>query len=561
PTVARNIMEARKNGSKLIVIDPRRTRSASMSDVWLQLRPGTNCALLMGMINVIINEGLYDKEFVNNWCYGFDRLKERAKHYSPEKVESITQVPRSKIIEAAMIYAKNRPGCFCEGMGVEQLPDAIQTLHARWILAGLIGNIDVPGGEELSGLYPNLHRPEEMLPRVVLPRSQMDKQIDADRFRLFTYNASNLIAANTDKVWGKRLGGFVAGHAPSIYRAIISGKPYPIRAMITVAGNPMVTAPNTKLIYRALKNLGLYVVMDFFMTPSAELADYVLPSACWLEVPHLYDKSGYFRAVHAGEAAVPSTVPGEYEHKDDYEVWRELAIRLGKGELLPWKSREAYYDYLLEFTGYTHGEFVHKVRYGLKNLGFKKYEKVGFATPTGKVEFYSTILDKLGYDPLPQFEEPAETPISNPELSKEYPLMLMTGGRVREYYHSEWRQVKSVRKLHPDPIIQIHPDTAAKLGISNGDWVWVETIRGRVRQKAELFDGLHPGVVHAEHGWWFPELPGEEPWLHGVWESNINVVLNDDPDVCSQITGGWPLKTALCKVYNTNSLIEEKFRY
>jgi len=549
PPVAHNILAARKNGAKLIVIDPRRTRSASMADVWLQLRPGTNCALLMGMINVIIKEGLYDRDFVDNWCYGFDKLKERADQYTPEKVETITQVPVAKIIEAARVYAQNHPGCFCEGMGAEQLPDAIQALHARWILAGLTGNIDVPGGEELSGLYPNLRRPEEALPRVALPRDQMEKQIGADRFRLFSYKAATLLATNTEKVWGKRLGGFVAGNAPSIYRAIISGKPYPVRAMITVSGNPMVTAANTKLIYKALKSLDLYVVMDFFMTPSAELADYVLPSACWLEVPFLYDKSGYFPAVHAGEAAVPSMMPGEYEHKDDYEVWRGLSIRLGKGELMPWKSREEYYDHLLEPTGYTHNEFVHGVRYGLKNLGFKKYEKVGFATPTGKVEFYSTILEELGYDPLPQFKEPAETPISDPELAKEYPLMLITGGRVREYFHSEWRQVKSVRKLRPDPIMQIHPDTAAKLGISNGDWVWIETVRGRVRQKAELFDGLNPGVVHAEHGWWFPELPGEEPWLHGVWESNINVVLNDDPDVCSQITGGWLLKTALCKVY------------
>jgi anaerobic selenocysteine-containing dehydrogenase len=127
--------------------------------------------------------------------------------------------------------------------------------------------------------------------------------------------------------------------------------------------------------------------------------------------------------------------------------------------------------------------------------------------------------------------------------------MLINGGRVRENFHSEWKQVDAVRKLHPHPLVQIHPETAAKLGIKNGDWVWIETELGRIKQKAELNDGLAPDVVHAEHGWWFPEKPGSEPSLHGGWESNINVILSDDPDICSPVTGGWPLKTALCRIY------------
>ncbi len=554
PHLSSNILAAKKNGAKVIVIDPRRTRSASTADVWLQLRPGTDCAVLMGMINVIIKEGLYDKNFVEQWCYGFDKLKERAEQYSPEKVETISQVPAEKIREAARVYAQNRPGCFVEGMGVEHLQNNTQALHARWILAGLTGNIDVQGGEELSGPHPQIRSPGEVLPKVAIPDEKLEKQIGADRFRLLSWRGTALLATNTEKVWGKRLVLRTFSHAPLVYRAMITGRPYPIRSMITVASNPMVTQANTKLVYRALKSLDLYVVMDFFMTPSAELADYVLPSACWLEVPHLHDKAGYFPGVLLGEAALPSMVPGEYEHKDDYEVWRELCIRLGKSELMPWKSREEYYDYLCEPTGYTHNELVHKVRYALKNLGFKKYEKVGFATPTGKVELYSTVLEKLGYDPLPQFEEPAETPVSDPQLAKEYPLRLITGGRVREYFHSEWRQVDSVRRRRPDPIVQIHPTTAAGLGIGDGEWVWIETPRGRVRQKTELFDGLDPGVVHAEHGWWFPELPGKEPGLHGVWEVNINVVLNDDPEVCNEVIGSWPLKTALCKIYKAKKL-------
>jgi anaerobic selenocysteine-containing dehydrogenase len=284
------------------------------------------------------------------------------------------------------------------------------------------------------------------------------------------------------------------------------------------------------------------------MTPTAQLADYVLPPACWLERPSLWDYV-FGNYLFAAEAALPNVVPGEYEHMVDYEIYRELAIRLGQGDYWPWQNLEEYYDARLKPMGYTHKEFANKVHYQPKVQRWKKYEETGFATPTGKVELYSTIFEKLGYDPLPRYYEPAETYVSDPELAKEYPLTLITGGRFNPMYHSEWRQIDSTRRLRPYPLVQIHPDTAARVGIAEGDWVWIESPRGRIRQKATLFSGIKPDVVHAEHGWWYPELPGEEPWLHGAWESNVNVLTNDDPEVCGQISGVWPLKTVLCKVY------------
>jgi anaerobic selenocysteine-containing dehydrogenase len=178
----------------------------------------------------------------------------------------------------------------------------------------------------------------------------------------------------------------------------------------------------------------------------------------------------------------------------------------------------------------------------------RKYEEGGFGTPTGKVELSSEIFKQLGYDPLPQFYEPPESPYSRPDLFREYPFILITGGRHYPFYHSEHRQIPSLRKQHPHPIAQIHPDAAAKLHVCDGDWIWIETPRGRVKQKVDLFDGIDPGVVHAQHGWWYPEMPGEEPWLHGLWESNINVVVDDEPDHCNVLSGGWPLRAGLCKV-------------
>jgi len=550
PSVARKFLDAREQGAKIIVIDPRRTRSASIADIWLQLRPGTDCALLMGMINVIINEALYDKEFVEKWCYGFDKLKERLEEYPLDKVEAITQVPLAKIQEAARVYAANRPGCFIEGMGAEHLENNAEVLHARWIMASLIGNLDVEGGEEMIGHHPEISLFRGKIePRVEMPAGQLEKQIGAERFKFFGWRGAQLVTKNVSRVWGRPPALAGLAHAPSIYRAMITGEPYPVRAMWTSASNPMVTQGNIPLVYKALKSLDLYVVVDYWMTPSAELADYVLPPTCWLQRPILTDFGGYGNAMISGEAALPCAIPGEYEHKGDHDIFRELAIRLGQGEYWPWKSLEEYYDILLKPAGYTHKEYVNKVRFEPKPAKYKKYEQIGFGTPTGKVELYSTIFEELGYDPLPQFREPPETQISSPELAKEYPYNLITGGRVREFYHSDWHQIASVRKLHPDPLVQIHPDTAGKLGINQGDWVWIETIRGKAKQKVELFDGISPAVIHAEHAWWLPEIPAEEQSLHGVFDVNINMDMNDDPEVCNQMTGSWPLKTALCKVY------------
>ena len=316
----------------------------------------------------------------------------------------------------------------------------------------------------------------------------------------------------------------------------------------------MVSQGNTKLVHKALKSLDLYVVHDYFLTPSAELADYVFPCASWLERHWLWDPYNEDSDIYAGEVGVPPVIPGEYEHKTDFELFRELGIRLGQREYWPWKTLEEVYDWKIAPMGMTFQEFIDKGGYYFPERQYKKYEKMGgFATPTGKCELYSTILEKLGYDPLPRYEEPFETPISSPDLAKEYPLLLITGGRFTPYFHSDHRQIASMRKKRPDPLVQIHPETARKFDIENGNWIWIETLRGRVRMKCLHFDGIDHRVIHAEHGWWFPELPGEEPWLHGVWESNANVLTEDDPEVCNKISGGWPLKTALCKIYKVTT--------
>ena len=547
-----SLRQCRSAGIKVIVIDPRRTEAAELADIWLQLRPGTDYALFLAMINIIIKEKLYDEEFVTKWTYGFDKVTERVAPYTPEKVSEITWVPADKIIAAARMYATNTPSLFPHGMGTEHLQDASSAIQARLILSAICGNIDAKGGEALSGPSRDWIRPPEFCLEDRLSVEQKAKQIAGDRYRLYSWPGRELVQAGIEKMWGARCGTAPPcggmSHAPTVFRAMLTGKPYPVRAAYTVNSNPLVTMPNSQLVYKALKSLDLYVVNDFLMTPSAELADYVLPAATWLERPRVFDNAGEDSGLYAGEAALPASIPGEYDHKTDYEIFRGLAQRLGFGEYFPWQNLEESLDYRFEPRGMTFKEFMARGGYDFPRDTYKKYEQMGgFGTPTGKLELYSTIIKQLGYEPLPPYVENFENPVSRPDLAREYPLIMTTGARFRWNFHSEYFQVPSIRKRRPDPLVQLHPETASRLGINDGDWVVIESPRGKVRMKCQLFDGLDPRVVNADHGWWFPEKPGSEPSLHGVFESNINVLTDDEH--CDPVHGGWPLKTGLCKIY------------
>ncbi|MCX6012841.1 MAG: molybdopterin-dependent oxidoreductase [Chloroflexi bacterium] len=546
PRTAAIIRDVKKAGGKLIVVDPRETWATKQADIWLQIRPGTDTALFLSIINILIKENLYDKEFVSKWCYGFDQLKERVKSYTPGAISRVTWIPAEKIKAAARMLGENKPHYSWNGMGTEQLTDSIYALQARFIIAAITGSLDVEGGTHVGG--PSKVRGiAELSAMETLSPEQKKKQIGAERFKFLSWPGFNMMM----DLSLKKLGALppseqtmaASPHQPTLYRAMITGEPYPVKGLIVLAHNPMITQGNTKLIYKALKSVDTCVVMDYWLTPSAELADYILPAASGWERP-------FFNFSFSGEQAVPEEIPGEYSHRIDYDMFRELGIRLGQAQGWPWKNLSEVYDWQLEPINITFKEFMDKGGYHREPKEFKLYEKKGeFATNTGKAELSSTILEKLGYDPLPKYEEPIESPISKPDLAKEYPYILITGGRFRPMFHSEWRQIDSIRQKRPYPQVQMNPETGKKLGINDGDWTWIETPRGRIRQKCQYFDGIDPRVIHCEHGWWFPELPGEEPWQHGVWESNANVLTDDDPDVCGKIHGGWPLRTGLCKAY------------
>ena len=547
--------ERNKRPIKSIVIDPRTTRIAESADIHLKLRPGTDGALAMGWINIIINEQLCDKDFVNNWTMGFDKLAKRAQEYPPQRVAGITGLTVEEILESARMYATNKPSLIVGGVATDQIGlNGTRVDQACSICQALTGNIDILGGSMIPGIGPRNEkgmfiRGSNLELRDMLPDEQRRKQIGFDRFKLMTWEGYEMTQEMQEKYYRvpaptmHRMGA-----SPSLlWRAILTGNPYPITAMISWESNPLMWAGNTKLVYEALKspNLELYVVNEYWMTTTALLADYVLPMASWLERAYLDTQEDFADFARGGEKAIEPLG----ERKEDYYFWRELGIRLGQKEYWPWETFEEHMAYRLKPMGISYDEFI-KIGCVRTPLEEKKYEKYGFATPSGKFELYSSILEKMGYDPLPFFEEAAESPVSTPEVAKKYPLILCTGGRFRPQYHSEFRHWGTgMREINPDPIADINVEDAGRLGIKDGDWMFIETRRGRIKQKARVSNKIIPGVVNTQASWWFPEMPGKEPSLHGLWESNANVLTLDDPDYCDPLTGGWQNRALLCKVY------------
>lgn len=511
------VRRALEKGAVGIAVDPRRSETAKKCSVWLPLRPGTDAALALAMIHVIINEGLYDGEFVRKWSVGFNELRDHVVLFTPEWAEDITWVPAADIVKAAREYALNKPSILEWGVGLEQNVNSLQTVRAIAILRALTGNIDIPGGDILGmnilRSYPTV--------KARLPEGMVKKRLGAESFRL--------------------LGGWRAfmpsAHIPALFKAMKSGDPYKIRALMLFGNNPLVTVANSNQVFESLKKLDLIVATDLFMTPTAAIADYVLPAAYWPEV----DQVIAYPLVADNVVMAQQKVVQTGESRQDEWIMNELAKRLelpGSEE-----SLEDIINYQLAPLGVTFRELRGK-GYVYPPHEYMKYEKNGFRTPSGKVELYSRTLAKMGYDPLPTFKEPPEGPVQSPELAKEFPYVLITGSRRVEFFHSEHRQIESLRNRRPYPLAEIHPDTAGKHNIRDDDWVIVSSPRGSIRLKASVTEDIHPQVISVDHGWWFPERPGPD---FGFLESNANVLTNSAPPY-DPAFGSYQLRGLLCSI-------------
>ena len=512
-----NLCRVLAQGAKLIVVDPRLTYLSSRADIWLQLRPGTDAALALGMLNVIINERLYDKEFVEKYTHGWDQFVERVNQYPVEKVAEITWVPAEKIREAARLFATLKPACIQWGISIEQNINCIDSDRLLIDMVAITGNLDVKGGAAL------------FLP----PKGQTISQFTYHR-ELSPEQSAKYIAGDAHKLC------HMIGLVPEnyVYNAVLTGKPYPVRAIIMQASNPVVTRPNAKMVYKALSQVEFFSIADFFLTPTAELADIFLPAATWLEADYtggFFFRWGYIfprkKIVQIGEC------------KSDFEIWNELGRRMGQKQ---WGDTYlGDLDQILAPGGLTWAD-VRDKPYLRGEVKWRKYLDKGFSTPTRKVELYCTTFEKWGYDPLPTYVEVPESPVSNPELAKEYPYILITGPRAPVFFHSEHRMIPWLRECNPDPMIDIHPDTAKKHGIKEGDWVYIESPRGRIKQRARMLPGMHPQVVCIQHGWWFPEIKTPD---HGWDQSNSNILTDNDPKTLNIAFGASNLRTLMCKIY------------
>ena len=514
-----NVREALDHNPEIIVVDPRETELARRAAVWLQLRPGTDDALALALLNVIIDEKLYDAPFVTRWTYGFDALTEHVRAYTPEWAEPITWVPADKIRAAARLFARAKPAMMEWGCAIEHTPNCIQTVRAISLLPAITGNIDVPGGWVFGmhgiGRFPSLI--ENLTPEANA------KRLGADRFKLLAGEGADLPAA----------------HIPTLLQAMREGKPYPVKAFLVFGNNTLTTYANSKLVYDSLMKLDFMVCADLFMTPTAELADIVLPAALWPEL----DQVAGLPTVAANVVLANQRAVRTFECKSDEEIFVELARRLK----LPCGTEpvEAVLDAQLKAGGLDM-TFAELKRRGSVVVPFKyrKYEDGGFKTPTGKLELYSTRLKDMGYAPLPTYEEPPESPVSRPDVAADFPLVLTTGARISNFFNSEHRQVEKLRKAHRDPIAEIHPDTAEHYGIKNREWMWIETRRGRIKQRARVTTGIDPRVIAAQHGWWFPEEPAPD---HGVWRANANMLTDNQPPY-DPAMGTYQLRALLCRV-------------
>jgi anaerobic selenocysteine-containing dehydrogenase/N-acetylglutamate synthase-like GNAT family acetyltransferase len=536
----KHLKEFTRQGGDLVVIDPRRTETARLTDKWLSPRPGSDGALALGMLHVILGEGLYDEQFVARHCTGFERLAERVKEYPPERVAALTGIVEERVRETARLYARSKPASIFTGLGIDQSGfNCTQTLRAIASLRAVTGNVDRPGASLLNE-WPDFVSEVELELTDALPQAQREKKLGCGLFPLQRYEGYEKMLELT-RLHGKQLSAryMTSAHPHLAWEAMLTGQPYPIRALICMASNPLLCQADSRRVHRALKGLDLLVVLEKFMTPTAMLADYVLPIAGGIERSVVQMNGGVAKIVYGG----PPALAPLFDRRTDFHFWRELGVRCGQERFWPWKTEEEAMDHVLKPTGQTWEAFAQNGLHAPEPTYFK-YTTQGFATPSEKVELYSALLAEAGHDPLPSYHDPG---------SADGDLLLITGVRKQPYYSSEFRQIESLRRRHPFPSAELSPETANSLGLQAGDQVWIETPTGRIKHRLVLAD-MHPGTVSVELGWWFPEKPAREPELGGMWESNANVLTSADVASCDPILGQWSFRGVPCKVYRALDL-------
>jgi anaerobic selenocysteine-containing dehydrogenase len=507
----------------LIIIDPRASAYATRANLWIQPRPGTDSALAMAMCNVIIEEELWDKEFVGEWSYGFEEFRERCKEFTPEKVSNICWISKEEIETAARMFAIDTPGCIQVGSSIERQANCGNSLRAITCLMGLTGNIEAPGSM-VSWVLPRTGLIEDFFNEIPITDEMKSHIIGIDKYKMGAARTCN---------------------PDTMVKAINDGKA-PIKVWISVGGQQIVHMANTKEVVQAIESVDFMVHVDLFMGPMAEAADIILPASHWLEQDDVYDMHPRF-FIEAHNKVVDA--PGEAQ--SDAWIFNEIGKRINPEAWF--EDVEQCLDHQVRKGGIKWKDFSERLIegcYGPDQVYYKYKtdywrEGGGFPTQTGKFEFWSKHLEDLGYDPLPGFREPGESPYSTPELFKEYPVVMSSGYRQPFYFLSQYRNIPWLRSFMEFPTCQMHPETAAQYGCEDGDIIWIESPRGRIRQKLRAFPGIKKGLLMATANCFYPEEPSKG--YHGLFISNPNVLTNNNH--LDPMYGSPDLTCLLCKVY------------
>ncbi|MBW1920529.1 MAG: molybdopterin-dependent oxidoreductase [Deltaproteobacteria bacterium] len=494
-----------KKGAKLVVIDPKRIPVAEKADMYLRIRPGTDGALALAMMNVIVNEDLYDHDFVEKYTFGFDKLVPHVQQYTPQWAEELTWVAAEDIRKLARLFAGTKGASIFQGTcTLDQTANGTQNSRAFAVLQAITGNINVPGGW-VTAPFPRFGN---------VGLSVEGEPMGSEEFPLFI------------EMWGRK-----SPHG--VVTVIPENIPEKLKAFLVVGGNPLISMPDSNAFRQAFRKLDLLVVHDLFMTETAREAHYVLPACSHLEkwgVAYTYNVCHSIPFLMLRKKCILPIG----ESWSEWKFLTELAKRLGMGDQFPWKTEEELVAFELAPSGLSFDYLLNEKPEG-DFYAQKRYEITEglFRVPTGKIEIYSETLAKAGFDPLPTYLEPERSPKrAKKSFLEKYPLILSTGSRNLYYTHSQHRNVSKLRKVFPEPLAEIGPETAARFNISDGDMVVIETNRGQVKMKARVDERVAEGVVLVPHGW------GEE----------ANANLRTDVECREPIMGYPDMKSLQCSI-------------
>ena len=534
------IVELMKHGSKLITVDPRISWLGSRAYLNLQLRPGTDTALALALLHIVIKEDLYDHDFVDKWCYGFEEFRERIMQYTPEFAAEECDVPLEDIYKLGRILGQEKPWTLTMGVATDQNSNGTQLVQSLMALVAITGNLDAPGGT-LMGEALNIDFGKDSTQqktKISIPKEIADKAIGKGEYPMLD------LLLNTT-------------HPDLTLDALETGKPYPIKA-VWLGSTNLLTATNSAQPYRwyqAFRKAEIIVAQETQMTPTVQaLADYVLPLKTFVEYEgHVMTYQGQQEGIIGSQ--IPIVEVGDC--KSDLEMAMYFGIKTNPDYWSQYPEPSDYLDedlrrYNLKFKDLAaETVLIHEVPWYKYEKGLIRADgKPGFNTTTGLFELYALMFEAVGDDPLPYYEAPRWAPDNNPQYAKEYPLTLTTGQRNFTFFHSEYRSIKELREINPYAIAQIHPNVAAEHGIEDGDWMWIENMFGRALFKAEVTPIVRENLVAAEHGWWYPEDEADAPHLYGTWEANINQLI---PHKSIGFNGfGAPYKHVCCKIYKAD---------